>query len=72
EAVKARDSISGPVFMVAEALGKGRTLADVQAWPDRIGAVTAADVMAAARQILRPENSVTGTLLPKPAQEAAQ
>jgi hypothetical protein len=29
-------------------------------------------VMAAARQVLRPENSVTGTLLPKPAQEAAQ
>jgi zinc protease len=72
EATKARDSISGPVFMVAEALGKGRTLADVQAWPERIGAVTAADVMAAARQVLRPENSVTGTLLPKPAQEAAQ
>jgi zinc protease len=71
-AIKARDSISGPVFIVAEALGKGRTLADVQAWPQRIGAVTAADVMAAARQILRPENSVTGTLLPKPAQEAAQ
>ena len=72
EAIKARDSVSGPVFMVAEALGKGRTLADVQAWPDRIGAVTAADIIAVARQIIRPENSVTGTLLPKPAQEAAQ
>ncbi|HEY1381987.1 MAG TPA: pitrilysin family protein [Dongiaceae bacterium] len=72
DAIKARDSISGPVFIVAEALGKGRTLADVQAWPERIGAVTAVDVMAAARQVLRPENSVTGTLLPKPAQEAAQ
>jgi zinc protease len=71
-AIKARDSVSGPVFIVAEALGKGRTLADVQAWPDRIGAVTAADVIAAARQIIRPENSVTGTLLPKAAQEAVQ
>ena len=71
-AIKARDSVSGPVFMVAEALGKGRTLADVQAWPERIGAVTAADVLAAASQILKPENSVTGTLLPKPAQEAGQ
>ncbi len=71
-AVKSRDSVSGPVFMVAEALGKGRTLADVQAWPERIGAVTAADVLAAAAQILKPENSATGTLLPKPAQEAAQ
>jgi zinc protease len=71
-AVKARDSVSGPVFTVAEALGKGRTLADVQAWPDRIGAVTAADVLTIAARIFRPENSVTGTLLPKPAQEAGQ
>ncbi len=71
-AIKARDSISGPTFIVAEALGKGRTLADVQAWPERIGAVTAADVLAAGRQVLRPENSVTGTLLPMPAQEAGQ
>ncbi|HET6161114.1 MAG TPA: pitrilysin family protein [Dongiaceae bacterium] len=71
-AIKSRDSVSGPVFMVAEALGKGRTLADVQAWPERIGAVTAADVLKVAAQVLRPENSVTGTLLPKPAQEAAQ
>jgi zinc protease len=71
-AVKARDSVSGPVFMVAEALGKGRTLADVQAWPERIDTVTAADVLAIATQILRPANSVTGTLLPRPAQAAAQ
>jgi zinc protease len=71
-AVKARDSVSGPVFIVAEALGKGRTLADVQAWPERVGSVTAADVLAVAAQIFRPANSVTGTLLPKPAQEAAQ
>jgi zinc protease len=71
-AIKSRDSVSGPVFIVAETLGKGRTLADVQAWPDRIGAVTAADVAAVAAQIFKPENSVTGTLLPKPAQEAAQ
>jgi zinc protease len=71
-AVKARDSVSGPVFIVAEALGKGRTLADIQAWPERIETVTAADVLAAATQVLRPANSVTGTLLPKAAQEASQ
>jgi zinc protease len=71
-AVKSRDSVSGPVFMVAEALGKGRTLADVQAWPERIGGVTAADVLAVARDILKLENSVTGTLLPQVAEEAAQ
>ncbi|HWA47854.1 MAG TPA: pitrilysin family protein [Dongiaceae bacterium] len=71
-AIKARDSVSGPTFIVAEALGKGRKLADVQAWPDRINEVTQADVMQAARQVLRVENSVTGILLPKPAQEASQ
>lgn len=71
-AIKARDSISGPTFIVAEALGKGRKLADVQAWPERIKAVTRADVMQAARQVLRPENSVTGLLLPKAPQEASQ
>jgi len=71
-AVKARDSVSGPVFIVAEALGKGRALADVQAWPERIESVTAADVLAVAAQIFKPANSVTGTLLPKPAQEAGQ
>jgi zinc protease len=71
-AVKARDSVSGPVFMVAEALGKGRTLADVQAWPERIDTVTAADILAIATAIFRPANSVTGTLLPQPAQSAAQ
>ncbi len=71
-AIKARDSVSGPTFIVAEALGKGRKLADLQAWPDRIEAVTQADVARAARQVLRPENSVTGTLLPKSPQEASQ
>jgi zinc protease len=71
-AVKARDSVSGPVFIVAETLGKGRTLADMQAWPERIESVTAADVLAVAAPIFKPANSVTGTLLPKPAQEAAQ
>jgi zinc protease len=71
-AIKARDSVSGPTFIVAEALGKGRKLADLQAWPERIEAVTQADVEKAARQILRVENSVTGTLLPKAPQEASQ
>jgi zinc protease len=71
-AVKSRDSLRGPVFMVAEALAKGRTLADVQAWPERIASVTVAEVLAVATKVFRLENSVTGTLLPKPAQEASQ
>ncbi len=72
DAIKARDSIGGPTFLVAGALAKGRKLADVQAWPERIEAVTMDQVMAAARKYLRVENSVTGTLLPKAPQEAGQ
>jgi len=41
----------------------GRTLADVDAWPDRIAQVTVADVKAAARAHLEVRNSVTGHLL---------
>ncbi len=66
-AIKARDSIGGPTFLIAEALAKGRKLDDVQAWPERIEAVTKDQVAAAARKYLRVENSVTGILLPRDA-----
>lgn len=46
-------------------LTTGRTIEDVAAWPDRIGAVTAQDVQAVAEKYLRPEIAVTGYLLPK-------
>jgi zinc protease len=53
------------------ALATGRTVEDVEAWPERIGAVTAAQVNAAAGYALRPEHSVTGRLLPAPERTAA-
>jgi zinc protease len=64
EAAKARDSLNGPALLVAESLAGGESLADIQAWPDRINAVTVEDVMKAAKTVLTPENSVTSTLLP--------
>jgi zinc protease len=64
-AVKARDSLSSPARIVGRALMTGSTLEDVEAWPDRIGAVTAADVAAAAKAVFDPNYSVTGILLPK-------
>jgi zinc protease len=67
EAVYARDGLAGPARMVGAALADGRTLDDVQSWPDRIGAVTLADVNAAARLVLRDDAAVTGVLVPKPA-----
>jgi zinc protease len=63
-AVYARDSLAGPANIVGAALSIGRSLDDVAAWPDRIGAVTAADIQAAARAVLIERNSATGILLP--------
>ncbi|MDO5706035.1 MAG: insulinase family protein, partial [Paracoccus sp. (in: a-proteobacteria)] len=44
---------------------------DVTDWPDILAAVTADDVMAAARDLLSSDATVTGWLLPA-AQETAQ
>jgi len=63
-AIYARDGVSGPARIVGMALATGRTIADVEAWPARIAAVTAAEVTASARAVLRPESSVTGILRP--------
>lgn len=64
DSVKARDSLAGPARLVATTLGSDSTLADLQAWPERIAAVTANDVIEAARAVLTRENSVTATLTP--------
>ncbi len=66
EATYARDSVSGPARVLGAALAVGHTVEQVEAWPDRINAVTAEDVLAAARHVLAPERSVTGVLLPDP------
>jgi zinc protease len=42
------------------ALTSGLTVKDVQEWPDVLAAVTAEDIMAAARKVLNPKASVTG------------
>ena len=42
----------------------GRTIADIDAWPDRIGKVTTDDIKKAAATYLDVRRSVTGTLLP--------
>ena len=66
DAVKARDSLTGPARTIGATLATGGTLDELEAWPERIGAVTAAEVNAAARAVMLPENAVTGVLLPKP------
>jgi zinc protease len=64
-AVKARDSLSGPARVFGAALATGGSIEDVEAWPDRIGAVTVADVNAAAKAVFDINYSVTSILLPK-------
>ena len=66
EAVYARDSLSAAARIFGVALTTGQTVADVEAWPERIAAVTPEAVMAAARLVLDPDRSVTGRLLPLP------
>lgn len=64
-AVFARDDLETGARVLGETLATGGTIADVEEWPDRIAKVTAAQVMEAARLVLRPEGSVTGELLPR-------
>lgn len=64
QAVFARDSLFGPARSLGVALTTGRTVEDVEAWPERIAAVTPEQVMAAARAVLDVNRSVTGLLLP--------
>jgi zinc protease len=63
ETIKARDSLSGPAVMIASALVNGRSLQDVQTWPDHVAAVTVADIQRAAHRVFDDKRSVTGRLL---------
>jgi zinc protease len=63
-AVFARDSVGGPARVFGAALSTGETVADVEAWPDRIRAVTVGDVNAAARAVFDMRRATTGVLLP--------
>ena len=64
EAVYARESLGTAARIFGAALTSGNSVEHVEAWPERIAAVTADAVMAAAGAILIPETSVTGLLLP--------
>ena len=65
-AVFARDNLSTAPRVIGAALTTGGSLEQIEAWPDRIAEVTAADVNSALKQVLRDEQSVTSYLLPKP------
>ena len=67
DTIYAKDSLTEVARIFGAALSVGATVEDVQTWPDRIEAVTAEQVSAAAAEILEMNRSVTGVLLPKPA-----
>jgi zinc protease len=71
-AVFARDDLSGAARTLGEALAIGRSVDDVESWPERIAAVTKDDVEAAADHVLHIERSVTGVLRPTSTQETSQ
>lgn len=64
EAVYARDSLTTAVRVFGSALTTGSTIEDVEAWPERIAAVTPDEVMAAARMVFDRTQAVTGRLVP--------
>lgn len=67
-----RDSLHTGARVLGEALATGQTVAQVEAWPERIAAVTPELVARAAAQVLDAKASVTGLLLPDPKAPASQ
>jgi len=63
-AIYSRDNLSSVARIIGASMAAGRSLDEVQAWPERIGAVTPEDVMAVARQVLKDDGAVTAVLLP--------
>jgi zinc protease len=61
--IYARDNVDGIANRYGRALSVGLTIKDVQDWPDILQAVTGDQIIAAARDVLIPETSVTGWLM---------
>ncbi len=66
-AIYARDDVSDLANIFGRALTVGQSVEDVLAWSDNIKAVTAEDVVEAARYVLQSQKSVVGLLLPEAA-----
>ncbi len=71
-AIFAREGLMMPGYAFGTALTTGHNVADVEAWPDRIEAVTADQVNAALRALASTSRQIMGSLLPDPHASAAQ
>ncbi|MFW2542425.1 M16 family metallopeptidase [Primorskyibacter sp. 2E107] len=58
-----RDNVQSLARTYGGALTAGLTVQDVQDWPDVLQAVTAEDILQAAREVFDPRHSVTGYLM---------
>ncbi len=67
-----KDSVQGLARRYGSALTSGLTLADIEAWPDILQAVTEEDILAAARRVFDRKNAVTGWLQRPTATEVTQ
>ena len=70
--IYARDDVQGLARRYGTGLTSGLTIADIQAWPAVLGAVTTEVVMAAAREVFDRKRAVTGWLVPEIPVEAVQ
>ena len=64
-AVFAKDSVTAPARTIGSALAMGRSIQDIESWPDKVSEVTRDDVIAAAKWVLQIRHSLTAVLLPK-------
>ncbi|MBE0413674.1 pitrilysin family protein [Yoonia sp.] len=62
--IYARDNVQGLARRYGAALTQSLTVADVQAWPDVLQAVTEADIKAVAAKVFNRDQSVTGWVVP--------
>ncbi|OAN52370.1 zinc protease [Paramagnetospirillum marisnigri] len=65
-AAYSRDSLHTGAQTLGQALTVGMTVAEVEAWPERVAAITPEQVARAAALVLDARGSVTGLLLPDP------
>ena len=71
DAIYARDNQATLARIYGAAWATGVSVDDVNAWPDKVKAVTADEVKQAARHYLTLDRAVTGHLSPPPAPAAA-
>ena len=63
-AIYAQDSLASGPRLYGAVLSTGGTMADIDAWPERIAAVTPAEVVAAAQSVWRDSGAVISLLTP--------